>query len=85
MCLGALSAKDGIVKVLKNDSVHKGVSVRMKDGHNTIDFHIIVAYGVSIQAVIDNLVSNVSYQVENFTVMTVDEINVFVEGVRVID
>ena len=85
MCLGALSAKDGIVKVLKNDSVHKGVSVRMKDGHITIDFHIIVAYGVSIQAVIDNLVSNVSYQVENFTVMTVDEINVFVEGVRVID
>jgi len=83
--LGALSVKDGIVKVLKNDSVHKGVAVSMKDGHITIDFHIIVAYGVSIQAVTDNLISNVSYQVENFTGMTVDEINVFVEGVRVID
>ena len=57
----------------------------MKDGHISIDFHVVVAYGVSIQAVIENLVSNVSYQVENFTGMTVDEINVFVEGVRVID
>ena len=32
-----------------------------------IDFHVIVAYGVSISAVTENLISNVKYQVEEFT------------------
>jgi len=83
--LGAVSMKDGIVKILKNDRVHKGVSVKVEDGKIIIDFHIIVAYGVSIQAVAENLVSNVTYQVENFTGMPVAKINVYVDGVRVID
>ncbi len=51
----------------------------------TIDFHVIVAYGVSISAVTDNLISNVKYQVEEFSGMPVDKINIYIEGVRVID
>ena len=46
---------------------------------------MIVAYGVSISAVSDNLMSNVKYKVEEFTGMTIEKINIFVEGVRVID
>ena len=44
-----------------------------------------MAYGVSISAVSDNLMSNVKYKVEEFTGMTIEKINIFVEGVRVID
>ena len=50
-----------------------------------LDFHVIVAYGISISAVADNLIENVKYKVEEFTGMTVDKINIYVEGVRVID
>ncbi|MBQ4563466.1 MAG: Asp23/Gls24 family envelope stress response protein, partial [Lachnospiraceae bacterium] len=50
-----------------------------------IDFHIIVAYGVSISAVADNLIENVKYKVEDFSGIEVERINVFVEGVRVTD
>ena len=46
---------------------------------------MIVAYGVSILAVSDNLVSNVKYKVEEFTGIEVAKVNVFVEGVRAID
>ena len=46
---------------------------------------MIVSYGVSISAVSDNLISNVKYKVEEFTGMTIEKINIFVEGVRVID
>ena len=63
-------------------------AVNMKDGlvnHISIDFHIIVAYGVSISAVTDNLISDVKYRVEEFSGMQVDKINVYIEGVRVID
>ena len=44
-----------------------------------------VSYGVNILSVSDNLISNVKYKVEEFTGMTVEKINIFVEGVRVID
>ena len=40
---------------------------------------------INISAVADNLVSNVKYKVEEFTGLTVEKINIFVEGVRVID
>ena len=46
---------------------------------------MIVAYGVNILSVSDNLMSNVKYKVEEFTGMKVGKINIFVEGVRVID
>ncbi|MBQ6550987.1 MAG: Asp23/Gls24 family envelope stress response protein [Lachnospiraceae bacterium] len=83
--MGAVSLKDGFYRILKSDRLMKGVSVSVKNNRITIDFHIIVAYGVSIQAVTDNLMENVAYHVEHFTGLPVDKINIYVEGVRVID
>ena len=51
----------------------------------SLDFHVIVAYGVSIQAVAENLMESVRYRISQFTGMKVKRINVYVEGVRVID
>ena len=63
------------------------VKLLRKDNNNklTLDFHVIVSYGVSILAVSDNLIDNVKYKVEEFTGMEIEKINIFVEGVRVID
>ena len=36
-------------------------------------------------ALADNLIENVKYKVEEFTGMPVEKINIYVEGVRVID
>ena len=83
--MAAISMKDGIVKLLKKDSLKHGINVTVEDNKLSLDFHVIVSYGVSILAVADNLVSNVKYNVEQFTGMQVDHINVLVEGVRVID
>ena len=57
----------------------------MKNNKLTLDFHIIVAYGVSIMAVADNLIDSVKYKVEEFAGIEVEKINIFVEGVKVID
>ena len=83
--MAAVSMKDGLVKLLKRESLTHGINVNIQDNHITIDFHVIVAYGISISAVADNLIENVKYKVEEFTGMTVDKINIFVEGVRVKD
>ena len=83
--MATISVKDGLVKLLRGDSVSKGVNVTIEDNRISIDFHIIVAYGVSISVVADNLMSTVQYKIEEFTGMPVDHINIYVEGVRILD
>ena len=84
--MAAVNMKDGLVRLLKKDSLTPGNQVTISDDNRiTIDFHVIVSYGVSISAVTDNLISNVKYRVEEFSGMPVDKINIYIEGVRVID
>ena len=84
--MAAVNVKDGLVRLLKKDSLTHGIQVTIsEDNRITIDFHVIVSYGVSISAVTDNLISNVKYKVEEFAGMPVDKINIYIEGVRVID
>jgi uncharacterized alkaline shock family protein YloU len=80
------NVRDGLARILKPDNLSRGINVTVGANHKLIlDFHVIVAYGVSIIAVSDNLIGNVKYKVEEFTGLDVEKINVFVEGVRVID
>ena len=84
--MATLSMRDGLAKLLKGDSVSKGVNVRIDDKNNlTVDFHIIIAYGVNITTVADNLIESVRYKVEEFTGLEIEKINIYVEGVRLID
>ena len=84
--MATLSMRDGLAKLLKGDSVSKGVNVTIDEKNNlSIDFHIIIAYGVNIMTVVNNLINTVKYQIEDYTSMKVEAINVYVEGVRVID
>ncbi len=70
--MAAVNMKDGLVKLLKKDYLTHGINV-------------IVSYGVSIHTVSENLVDTVKYKVEEFTGMEIEKINIYVEGVRVID
>jgi len=84
--MAAVSMKDGLVKILKGDSLTRGVRVDIDDNNMiSIDFHVIVSYGVSIMTVADNLIDNVKYKVNEFTGLEIKKVNIFVEGVRVID
>ena len=83
--MAALNMRDVIVRLLRKENLSKGIKVEIKDNRISVNFHVIVSYGVSIKAVCDNLIENVKYKIESFTGMQVEEINVYVEGVRVID
>ena len=83
--MASVGMRDGIVKLLMKDNVKHGVSIVVTGDRIRVDLHIIVAYGVSIMAVSENLIHNVQYKLEEFTGMTVERINVFVEGVKVVD
>lgn len=84
--MAAVNMKDGLVKLLKKDYLTHGINVAVTDDNKIIiDFHVIVSYGVSIHTVSENLVDTVKYKVEEFTGMEIEKINIYVEGVRVID
>ena len=82
--MAAVNMKDGLVKLLKKESLTHGINVSISENKISLDFHVIVSYGVSISAVTDNLINNVKYKVEEFTGMEIEKINILVEGVRVI-
>ena len=83
--MAGMSVKDGLVRLLKMDSMTRGIQVLLNNNKLTLNFHIIVSYGVSILAVADNLISSVKYRVEDFTGIEIEKINIYVDGVRVID
>lgn len=84
--MAAINMKDGLVKLLKRDYLTHGINVIVDENNKIIiDFHVIVSYGVSIATVSDNLIETVKYKVETFTGMEMEKINIYVEGVRVID
>ena len=84
--MAAVNMKDGLVRLLKKESLTHGIQVEFSEENRiTLNFHVIVSYGVNILSVTDNLMSNVKYKVEEFTGMEIDKINIYVEGVRTID
>ena len=83
--MASVNVKDGITKLLKQENASRGVNVSVLDNKLRIQLHIIVAYGVSIRAVAQNVLENVRSRVETYTGMEVDGISVIVEGVRVVD
>ena len=84
--MAAVNVKDGLVKLLKKEHITHGIQVVVGTNNEiTIDFHVIIAYGVCITTICDNLIETVKYKVEQFTGMQINKININVEGVRVID
>ncbi len=83
--MASVNVKEDLVRILKKDNVNRGITVKNEGGKLVLDFHVIVAYGVNIPAVTENLANNVRYKVEEYTGLEVVKINIYVEGVRVID
>ncbi|MDO5702606.1 MAG: Asp23/Gls24 family envelope stress response protein [Lachnospiraceae bacterium] len=83
--MSAYNMKDGLFHILKKDSLRYGINVKLEDNRISLTIHCILAYGVSILTVTENLIESVQYHIEQFTGLAVDRIDVVVEGIRAID
>ena len=61
----------------------RGIKIKTINDRIIIDLDIILKYGVSINAVAESVKKLVKYNVEQFTRMIVDSININVVGVKV--
>lgn len=72
---------DGIARLLARDG-RRGIDVHMVNDEIIIDVYVIVEYGVRIRTVAESIQNTVKYHVENVLGLTVGEVNVFVQGLR---
>ena len=75
------SATDGLVHLLRRESMSKGVKVSAnEDGSVSIELHIIVDNGVNLSAVCHSIMSEVRYVVSKTTGATVHNVDVCVDS-----
>lgn len=75
--------KDGIAELLGRDNLGRGVEVRREQDRVEIDLYIIVSYGTKISVVAHNVQTKVKYVLNEVVGLHVDEVHIFVQGVRV--
>lgn len=81
--MAAKSLSDGFFKLLKVERLERGVEIIEKNQKLNIELHIIVLYGTSIPAIGKILVDSVKYKIEKYTDLTVENVVVYVEDLKV--
>ena len=75
------SVSDGLVHLLRRESMAKGVLVTPnEDGTISIDLHIMIDQGVNIPALGQSIVSEVRYMVSRQTDTEVKAVNVIIDS-----
>ena len=73
--------ENGLVQLLRRESMTKGVTVRPNDdGSITIELHIVVDHGVNLAALSESIMNEVSYKVSSATNVPVRQVNVFIDS-----
>ena len=62
---------------------NRGVEVRHDGTHVVIDVYVIIEYGTRIASVANSLINSVRYAVEQSTGISVGQVNIHVQGLRV--
>lgn len=75
--------RDGIAEILRKENFTRGVIVRQEESYLHIDMYIIVSYGTKISEVAHNVQSRVKYTLNQSLGLSIDSVNIYIQGVRV--
>ena len=82
--MAARSVRDGMYRLLRKESMSKGVRVEFhEDGTISIDLHIMVDNGVNLNAVGASIISEVRYVVTKCTGTEVRAVNVYIDSMMI--
>lgn len=82
--MAARSKTDGLIHLLRRESMDKGVKVTYNgDSSVSIELHIIVDNGVNLMAVSRSIMSEVRYNVNRLTGVPVKEVNVCIDSMMI--
>jgi uncharacterized alkaline shock family protein YloU len=77
--------KDGFADLLRRENLARGVVVTIEENEVSIDLYIIVGYGIDISATAAAVMASVRQAIEKYTGFSVNKVNVYVQGVRVLE
>ncbi|MBS4761986.1 Asp23/Gls24 family envelope stress response protein [Carnobacteriaceae bacterium zg-ZUI252] len=77
--------KDNLNAILNKENYSRGVVVTQKDHSVVVDVYIFVNYGTKISEICRNVQQRVSYDLKHLLGIVVDSVNVYVQGVRVVE
>lgn len=77
--------KDGLAELLKKENYAKGVIVKENEGTLDLDLYIIVSHGVKISEVVLEVQKKVKYVLEKSLEIEINTVNVYVQGVKVME
>ena len=77
--------KDGFFELLKKENYSKGVIVKNTANSLEVDLYIIVSYGVKVSEVVNEIQKRVKYTLEKALNMDVTAVNVYVQGIKVVE
>ena len=77
--------RDGWAELLNKENYARGVIVKNTDDGLEIDLYIIVSFGIKISEVVAEAQKKVKYMLEKTLSVEINAVNVFVQGVRVMD
>ncbi|MCO7174658.1 Asp23/Gls24 family envelope stress response protein [Sporolactobacillus kofuensis] len=78
--------KDGFAELLKKENFSRGIIVRFDEDQNLlIDMYIIVSYGTRISEVAMNVQNRVKQTLNKTLGLDAASINIFVQGVRLLE
>lgn len=75
--------RDGLTDILRKENYGRGVIVRLLGEEVHIDMYVIIGYGTKISEVAYQVQSKVQYTLEKVVGLSVQSVNIFVQGVRV--
>jgi len=71
---------DGLVHLLRRESMSKGVRVRFEDDNSvSIELHIVVEYGVNLTELSKSIMGEVSYKVSQATGVPVKRVDIYAD------
>ncbi|MBI4777593.1 Asp23/Gls24 family envelope stress response protein [Candidatus Desantisbacteria bacterium] len=76
---------DGIAKIITGGQATKGIKVSVGEEEAAIDISVIVEYGHSIAEIGRRIQEAVKNAVESMTGLRVVEVNVYIQGVHLLD
>ncbi len=77
--------RDGLAELLGKENYSKGIVVRKKAGALELDVFVVVGYGTKISEVVSEVQKKIKYMLEKTLQIELNSVNVYVQGVKVVD
>ncbi len=75
--------RDDFAEILPGSTFRRGVDIHLINGEIQIDLYVVIEYGTRVSEVAQGIKNRVKFSIERATGLTVSEVNVHVQGLRV--